>query len=164
MKLLDFLKKPISNYNRSNQKKFIMESDIQPKTNQVTSLKKKSYSFKSSKQFLNDLMQKKRNSSGSINRTPSVTSQSSDHDNYTNMCFDNYAYGSFISNEIYTYHDDNNTNDNQQPDRQLKGLEKLKCKNKQKSRLTEVSSDIEILFEISQIVTFSGALLLTNGL
>ena len=107
MKLLEFLKKPINNYNsRSNQKKFILVSEIQ--LSSEVPVKKRNYSLKSSKlSYLHGLMQKKLYSSDSIKSTRSDTSQQSDSrledEAYTNMCFDNFAYGSFINSELNPY-------------------------------------------------------------
>ena len=114
MKLLVFLKKPMSNYNnRSNQKRFILESEIQL-CDQITATKK-NYSIKTSKRYLHGLMQKRLYSSHPIKSTKSDQSQQSntklEDGTYSNMCFDNFAYGSFMSNEINSNFNKDNLSD-----------------------------------------------------
>ena len=113
MKIFELLKKPIKNYTRNNnQKQFILESDYQTQTNinspttELAIKKKQSISLKSSKRFLYELVNRKKNFNESISKARnqeqiSVTSQNSDDEsNSYHMCFDNYAYGNFLCSEI----------------------------------------------------------------
>jgi hypothetical protein len=114
MKLLEFLKKPMSNYNnRSNQKRFILESEIQLCDQMADT--KKNYSIKTSKRFLHSLMQKKLYSNHPIKCTRSDQSQQNnkklEEATYANMCFDNFAYGSFMSNEMNSNFNKDNLSD-----------------------------------------------------
>ncbi len=114
MKLLEFLKRPINKYNnRSNQKRIILETERQL-SNQVTP-KKINYSLKFSKPYLNTLFQKKQLISDAIKSTKPKKSQQTgskkDDETFAKLCFDNFAYGNFISTETSPYLKGNNSSD-----------------------------------------------------
>ena len=85
----------------STQKKFILEDELANTDEMFTDSHtiKKKFSFKSSRSYINEMMQKKL-SSHEAKPQPNSSIKTFNEDNATRMCFDNYAYGAYMNNEM----------------------------------------------------------------
>ena len=105
MKIFEYLKKPMghqSGNNNNTQKKFILEDELantDEMFNETHTIKKK-FSFKSSRSYINEMMQKKLSSHETAKPQPTSSIKTFNEDTSTRMCFDNYAYGAYMNNEM----------------------------------------------------------------